>query len=168
MARIETVAVHGGEPRKSAHDAVTTPIVCTATYAFEDTAEIFDYFEGRKEREEYGRYGNPTVRAAERKIAALEGAEDCALFASGMAAGTTGRAEDPGAGGRRGLPPLRERRGGGDGGGGGGGEEGRPRRQEERRLPAAPPVRAPVPRQVRSGKDARRSRRHRHACCGRA
>src|SRR3954462_586835 len=93
MARIETVAVHGGEPRKSAHDAVTTPIVCTATYAFEDTAEIFEYFKGRKEREEYGRYGNPTVRAAERKIAALEGAEDCALFASGMAAVTTSMLE---------------------------------------------------------------------------
>src|SRR5207248_10769788 len=63
------------------------------TYAFEDTAEIVEYFEGRKEREEYGRYGNPTVRAAERKIAALEGAEDCALFASGMAAVTTAMLE---------------------------------------------------------------------------
>jgi cystathionine gamma-synthase len=92
-SRIDTVAVHGGEPRKSAYDAVTTPIVCTATYVFEDTKEIFDYFEGRKEREEYGRYGNPTVRAAERKIAALEGAEDCALFASGMAAVTTAMLE---------------------------------------------------------------------------
>ncbi|TMB37213.1 MAG: aminotransferase class I/II-fold pyridoxal phosphate-dependent enzyme [Deltaproteobacteria bacterium] len=91
--RIETIAVRGGEPRKSAYDAVTTPIVCAATYAFEDTAEIVDYFEGRKEREEYGRYGNPTVRAAERKIAALEGAEDCALFASGMAAVTTAMLE---------------------------------------------------------------------------
>jgi len=87
--RIDTIAVRGGEPRKNAYDAVTTPIVCAATYVFEDTAEIVDYFEGRKEREEYGRYGNPTVRAAERKIAALEGAEDCALFASGMAAVTT-------------------------------------------------------------------------------
>src|SRR3954471_15269459 len=87
--RIDTIAVRGGEPRKSAYDAVTTPIVCAATYAFEDTAEIVRYFEGQVEREEYGRYGNPTVRAAEKKIAALEGAEDCALFASGMAAVTT-------------------------------------------------------------------------------
>jgi cystathionine gamma-synthase len=91
--RIDTIAVRGGEPRKSAYDAVTTPIVCAATYVFEDTAEIFDYFEGRKEREEYGRYGNPTVRVAERKIAALEAAEDCALFASGMAAVTTAMLE---------------------------------------------------------------------------
>jgi cystathionine gamma-synthase len=89
MPNESTLAVHGGEERSKAHDSVTTPIVCSATYAFRDTAEIVRYFEGELEREEYGRYGNPTVRAAERKIAALEGAEDCALFASGMAAVTT-------------------------------------------------------------------------------
>jgi cystathionine gamma-synthase len=75
--------------KKEAFDAVTVPIVCTATYTFESSAEIKDHFEGRIEREEYGRYGNPTVRAAEEKLAALDGAEDCALFASGMAAITT-------------------------------------------------------------------------------
>src|SRR4029453_16342017 len=45
--------------------------------------------EGRIEREEYGRYGNPTQRVAERKLASLEGAEDGLLFSSGMAAITT-------------------------------------------------------------------------------
>ncbi len=84
-----TTAVHGGEPKKKAHDAITTPIVAAATYVFEDSAEIADHFEGRVEREEYGRYGNPTVAAAEAKLAALDGAEDCVLFASGMAAVTT-------------------------------------------------------------------------------
>ena len=87
-AKLGTLAVRGGETRKKAHDAICTPIVCSATYVFESTAELRDYFEGRIEREEYGRYGNPTVRTAERKIAELEGAEDCALFASGMAAAT--------------------------------------------------------------------------------
>ena len=84
-----TLSVHGGEERSKAHDSVTTPIVWSATYAFASTAEIERYFTGDLEREEYGRYGNPTVRAAERKVAALEGAEDAALFASGMAAATT-------------------------------------------------------------------------------
>ena len=84
-----TLAVHGGETRKKAHDSVTTPIVWSATYAFANTAEIESYFKGDIEREEYGRYGNPTVRAAEKKLAALEGAEDAALFSSGMAAATT-------------------------------------------------------------------------------
>ncbi|TMA13503.1 MAG: PLP-dependent transferase, partial [Deltaproteobacteria bacterium] len=84
-----TLAVHGGETRKKAHDSVTTPIIWSATYAFANTAEIESYFKGDIEREEYGRYGNPTVRAAEKKLAALEGAEDAALFSSGMAAATS-------------------------------------------------------------------------------
>jgi cystathionine gamma-synthase len=92
-ASIDTACVHGeigedGVPKKP-YDAVPTPIVCSATYAFASTAELRDHFEGRIEREEYGRYGNPTVRAAEKTLAALEGAEDAALFASGMAAITT-------------------------------------------------------------------------------
>ncbi|MFN3875030.1 MAG: PLP-dependent transferase, partial [Flavobacteriales bacterium] len=41
------------------------------------------------EREEYGRYGNPTQHVAEQKLAALEGAEQALLFSSGMAAITT-------------------------------------------------------------------------------
>jgi len=84
-----TLAVHGGEPRRHPGDAVVTPITCTSTYSFRDTAELRDHFEGTAPRDEYGRYGNPTVAVAERKLAALEAAEDCALFASGMAAVTT-------------------------------------------------------------------------------
>lgn len=84
-----TRAVHGGEARGKLADAATEPIVQTATYTFANTAELVAYFEGRIEREEYGRYGNPTQRVAERKLAALEGAEDGLLFSSGMAAITT-------------------------------------------------------------------------------
>jgi cystathionine gamma-synthase len=84
-----TQAVHAGEPRVKAASAVTTPIIQTATYTFTDTQELADYFEGRIQRDEYGRYGNPTQRVAETKLAALEGAEDGLLFASGMAAITT-------------------------------------------------------------------------------
>jgi cystathionine gamma-synthase len=84
-----TQAVHGGEPRIKGANAITTPIVQTATFTFADSAELADHFEGRIHREEYGRYGNPTQRVAEAKLAALEGAEDGLLFASGMAAITT-------------------------------------------------------------------------------
>ena len=84
-----THAVHGGEARAKLANAVTEPIIQTATYTFADTAELSDYFEGRIEREEYGRYGNPTQRVAEAKLAALENAGDCLLFASGMGAMTT-------------------------------------------------------------------------------
>jgi cystathionine gamma-synthase len=84
-----TPAVHGGEPRHYAHDALTAPIVQTATYTFADTAELVEYMEGRKERQEYGRYGNPTARLLEERVAALEGAEDAVSFSSGMAAVTS-------------------------------------------------------------------------------
>jgi len=84
-----TLSVHGGEPRPKDGNAVATPIMQTATYTFANTEEIVDHFEGRITREEYGRYGNPTQRIAEHKLAALEGAQEAALFASGMAAITT-------------------------------------------------------------------------------
>ena len=61
----------------------------TATYTFANTQELKDHFDGKIERVEYGRYGNPTQKIAEAKLAALEGAGDCLLFASGMAAMTT-------------------------------------------------------------------------------
>ena len=84
-----TLAVHGGEPRPKLGNSLATPIVQTATYTFADTQELHDHFQRRIEREEYGRYGNPTQRIAEQKLAALEGAGDCLLFSSGMAAITT-------------------------------------------------------------------------------
>ena len=91
--RLSTLAVRAGQPRQDAFDAVTTPIACTATYAFSSSAELRDHFEGRVQRDEYGRYGNPTVRAAEQKLAALEwpssSTTGAVLFGSGMAAITT-------------------------------------------------------------------------------
>ena len=87
-----TDSVHAGDSRSKAYDAIPMPIVQTATYTFADTAELIAYTEGRHptaDRGEYGRYGNPTVRAVELRLAALEGTEDAVLFASGMAAVTT-------------------------------------------------------------------------------
>ena len=83
------MAVHGGEPRPKLGNSLATPIVQTATYTFADTQELHDHFQRKIEREEYGRYGNPTQRIAEQKLASLEGAADCLLFSSGMAAMTT-------------------------------------------------------------------------------
>lgn len=109
-----TLTVHAGEERSKPYHALTTPIVQSSTFTFESTAEILRFVERRdasptgeiarapgssassllslqqaSDREEYGRYGNPTQRAAERKIAALEGGARALLFASGMNAITT-------------------------------------------------------------------------------
>jgi cystathionine gamma-synthase len=89
-----TRAVHGGVNRRKAHNALTTPLVQTATYTFRDTQDLIRFMESKTwgdgdDREEYGRYGNPTVTAVERKLAALDGGDDAVLFASGMAAMTS-------------------------------------------------------------------------------
>lgn len=83
-----TAAVHAGEARQKPGDSITDPIFCASTYTFEDTQAVIDYIEQAQAREEYGRYGNPGERVAERKLAALEGAEAAVLFPSGMAAFT--------------------------------------------------------------------------------
>ena len=87
-----TDAVHAGIERARSHHTLTPSIAQTATYTFENTATLERYMRGEDpdpEREEYGRYGNPTVRELERRVAALEGAEDAVAFASGMAATST-------------------------------------------------------------------------------
>jgi cystathionine gamma-synthase len=84
-----TRAVHGGERQQRLGDALTVPIYQTSTYVFRHTQELIDFKEGRIVKGEYGRYGNPTMHAAERKIAALEHADDALLWASGMCAITS-------------------------------------------------------------------------------
>jgi len=90
-----TLSVHGGDNRARAHQAIPMPIIQTATYAFADTADLVNFMQQRslgahiEGREDYGRYGNPTVQSVERKVAALEHADDAVLFSSGMAAMTT-------------------------------------------------------------------------------
>lgn len=87
-----TAAVHGpaGGRRRQAHHALTTPLVQTATYTFDDTADLRAYMEAKMwappERGEYGRYGNPTVREVEKRLAALDQGDDALLYPTGMAA----------------------------------------------------------------------------------
>jgi cystathionine gamma-synthase len=88
-AGLSTRSVHGGERQYRSDHTVTTPIHQTSTFWFEDSQAVIDYNEGRNPRDEYGRYGNPTWRAVERKLNELEGAEESVLFASGMCAATT-------------------------------------------------------------------------------
>ncbi len=89
-----TRSVHAGEARVKPHHSLTTPIMQTSTFTFSDTADLVSFKEAfmwgeEKERSEYGRYGNPTVTAVERKLAELDSGEGALLFSSGMAAVTT-------------------------------------------------------------------------------
>ena len=86
FSAFSTKAVHAGESREKYADSLTTPIFQTSTYAFKDSQEIEAYTQEGKNRFEYGRYGSPTERIAEKRLMALENAEDCVLFGSGMMA----------------------------------------------------------------------------------
>ena len=82
-----TLAVHAGEDQEpKPRGAVTDPIFCASTYAFSDTQALIDFIVQKQPREEYARYGNPTEKTVERKLAVLEGAEAAVLYATGMAA----------------------------------------------------------------------------------
>lgn len=67
-------------------DAVVPPIFQTSLFTFPNYAEMAATFSGKHARPVYSRGLNPTVRAFEEKIAALEYAEDALGFGSGMAA----------------------------------------------------------------------------------
>jgi cystathionine gamma-synthase len=86
---IFTRSIHAGEDRWRYADAVTTPIVQSSTYTFKDSKEIEAYTKNDKIRFEYGRYGNPTEKVAEKRLADLDGADDSLMFSSGMMAITT-------------------------------------------------------------------------------
>jgi len=83
---LRTLAVHAGEEPDPATGASAPNIVMSTTFIAAPDASFS--VEGLDEETPfiYTRWGNPTVAQLERKLAALEGAEGCVAFASGMAA----------------------------------------------------------------------------------
>ncbi|MGE5894432.1 MAG: trans-sulfuration enzyme family protein, partial [bacterium] len=89
--RPATLAIHGLDRVHHAHYAVSTPIVQTSNYYFNNTDEVYEFMKAKSEGQvirehEYGRYGNPTQQECERKLAAIEGSERAVMFSTGMAA----------------------------------------------------------------------------------
>ena len=66
--------------------ALIPPIYMTSTYAFETSAESEAIAARESLRPLYGREENPTQSVLEARLANLEGAEACVVFASGMGA----------------------------------------------------------------------------------
>ncbi|MFK0401350.1 O-acetylhomoserine aminocarboxypropyltransferase/cysteine synthase family protein [Microbacterium sp. NPDC090225] len=95
-ARFATRALHAVRTRDTAA-ARATPIYLTAGFEFEDFDHAADHF-GTGAGFGYTRTGNPTVRAVERQIAALESGADALLVASGQAAVVTALLTVAGAG----------------------------------------------------------------------
>lgn len=74
------------EDRSSYYNAIAPPIIQTSNFAFETVAEMRSRFEDEYSGYLYSRGLNPTVDILRRKLAALDGAEDCLVFNSGAAA----------------------------------------------------------------------------------
>jgi len=81
-----TTAIHAGEPPEERD--IATPIHMATTFRFTGAEEAAQAFE-EEHLPIYTRWGNPTTRVLEEKIAALEHGEDALAAASGMAAVTT-------------------------------------------------------------------------------
>nr|WP_043754553.1 O-succinylhomoserine sulfhydrylase [Imhoffiella purpurea] len=62
------------------------PIFTTSSFVFSSAAEAAARFAGDVPGNIYSRFTNPTVRAFEERLAALEGGESCVATASGMSA----------------------------------------------------------------------------------
>lgn len=90
MKNIESKTIHSGERNKKRQNrSLTIPIEQTATYYFDNTQQIKDFYNGKIKGIKYGRYGCPTQHAIEEKIAKLENTDRALIFSSGMNAITT-------------------------------------------------------------------------------
>jgi len=87
----KTRAIHAGSEPDPTTGSHVAPIYRTSTFVMKNVEEAIAVGYGDAEGKNYAytRYGNPTVHAVQRKIAALENAEACLMAASGMGAITT-------------------------------------------------------------------------------
>src|SRR6266850_1392106 len=74
-----TELIHAGEVNRTAVTPLTTPIYETTTFVFDSAEEVVAYNEGRSSKHLYSRYTNPTIIAAEQKLAAIDRAEAALL-----------------------------------------------------------------------------------------
>src|SRR5450631_553135 len=83
---ISYILNHLGEEREEYYGAVAPPIFQTSNFCFKTVAEMREKLTKELETPFYTRGYNPTVAILRKKVAALEGAEDALIFASGSAA----------------------------------------------------------------------------------
>lgn len=77
---------HLGEDRETYRGAVSPPIFQSSIFAFPSIDAFRAGFRDEFKRTTYTRGNNPTVEILRKKVAALEGAEDCLMFGSGAGA----------------------------------------------------------------------------------
>ena len=75
-----------GEERENYFNAVSAPIIQTSNFVFEKVDDLSRALEDEMNGYLYSRGLNPTVDILRKKLAALDGAEDCLVFNSGASA----------------------------------------------------------------------------------
>ncbi|WP_315820068.1 PLP-dependent transferase [Paraflavitalea speifideaquila] len=75
-----------GEEREQYFRAISPPIMQTSNFAFKKVEELRKVFEDEYSTYLYSRGLNPTIDILRKKLAALDGAEDCLVFNSGASA----------------------------------------------------------------------------------
>ena len=83
--RAATKLVRGGVKR-SAHQETAEALFMTSGFVYSSAEEAAAAFRDEADVFVYSRYGNPTVKMFEERLALLEGAESCRATGSGMAA----------------------------------------------------------------------------------
>jgi O-succinylhomoserine sulfhydrylase len=83
--RPATRLIHAGVDR-TPHGETSEAIFLTSGFVYDDAEQAEATFTGTAQHYHYSRFGNPTVAAFERRLAAIEGAEACRATATGMAA----------------------------------------------------------------------------------
>jgi O-succinylhomoserine sulfhydrylase len=81
----DTLAVRAGTQRSQFQEH-SEAMFLTSSFVFSSAAEAAARFSGAEPGPIYARFTNPSVSMFEERLAALEGAERCVAFASGMAA----------------------------------------------------------------------------------
>ena len=83
---ISSIINHLGEERKKYFNAVSPPILQTSNFCFDSVSDLRHAVSDELINPIYSRGNNPTVEILRKKLAALEGSEDCLVFSSGSAA----------------------------------------------------------------------------------
>lgn len=83
--QLETLAVREGTARSQFNEH-SEAMYLTSSFVFDSAAQAAARFSGEEEGNVYSRFTNPTVKAFQERLAALEGAEACVATASGMSA----------------------------------------------------------------------------------
>jgi O-succinylhomoserine sulfhydrylase len=83
--QLETLAVREGGERSQFNEH-SEALYLTSSFVFDSAAQAAARFSGEEEGNVYSRFTNPTVKAFQERLAAIEGAEACVATASGMSA----------------------------------------------------------------------------------